>query len=40
MDACLIHDAARPERVMSDVVSIADLMRPSNYLAAKGRGSG
>lgn len=28
MDACLIHDAARPERVMSDVVSIADLMRP------------
>lgn len=37
MDACLIHDAARPERVMSDVVSIADLMRPSNYLAAKGQ---
>lgn len=37
MDASLIHDAARPERVMSDVVSIADLMRPSNYLAAKGR---
>lgn len=39
MDACLIHDAARPERVMSDVVSIADLMRPSNYLAAKGVGA-
>lgn len=39
MDACLIHDAARPERVMSDVVSIADLMRPSNYLAAKGVGT-
>lgn len=35
MDASLSHDAVRPERVMSDVVSIADLMRPlSNYLAA------
>ncbi|KAM8707926.1 hypothetical protein ACLKA7_014970 [Drosophila subpalustris] len=36
MDARLVLIAARTKRVMSDVVSIADLMRPSNYLAALG----
>lgn len=30
MDACLVLIATQPKRVMSDVVSIADLMHPSD----------